>query len=190
MLAMRGWLAPVTSLVLLSAALAIGGCASVAPPAAPAPVPGKAPAPAAPAPPAPPASADQRAAAPAVLATERAWLQSWFKGTPVLIAQRSDGTITIDVPLEFCFDPGRSAVKPALAAVLSKVAESMKRVPLTRLPVVAAPDDGIGRTPLALQRAQQVHKQLLANGVPAARMGPPTAAATAAVLLRIDAAPL
>lgn len=184
-MALRAWIAPVAPLVLLSAALAFGGCASVAPPATPAPVPSKAPAA-----PAPPASADQRAAAPAVLATERAWLQSWFKATPVLIAQRADGTITIDVPREFCFDPGRSNVKPALAAVLDKVAESLKRVPLARLPVVAAPDDGTGGTPLALQRAQQVHKQLLSNGVPAARMGPPSAATTPAVLLRIDAAPL
>jgi outer membrane protein OmpA-like peptidoglycan-associated protein len=187
MMALRARLAPAAPLVLLSAALAIGGCASVTPSVAPAPVPSKSPAPAAPA---PPPSADQRAAAPAVLATERAWLQSWFKGTPVLIAQRSDGAISVDVPREFSFEPGRSDVKPALAAVLSKVSESMKRVPLARLPVVAAPDDGNGSAPLALQRAQQVHKQLLSNGVPAARMGSPSAATTPAVSLRIDAAPL
>ncbi|HYN60185.1 MAG TPA: hypothetical protein VET87_11610 [Rubrivivax sp.] len=158
--------------------LAIGGCASVTPPTPPSP-----PKPAASAP-----SPDQRAAVPAALAVERQWLQSWFQGTPVLIAQRSDGALTIEVPREFCFDPGRSEVKPALAAVLNKVAESMRRVPLARLPWVAAPDDANGSASLALQRATQVHKHLRSQGVPAARMGKPTGTAAAAVQLRMETA--
>jgi outer membrane protein OmpA-like peptidoglycan-associated protein len=156
--------------------LAIGGCAGVTPP---------------PPPPKPAAAAsvpspDQRAAAPAALAVERQWLQSWFQGTPVLIAQRGDGALTIEVPREFCFDPGRSEVKPALAAVLNKVAESMRRVPPARLAWVAAPDDAHGNVSLAPQRATQVHKHLLSQGVPAARMGKPTATAAAAVQLRME----
>ena len=158
------------------AALSLTACTSVAPPA---PV-----GPAATSP-----TADERAAAPAALAVERQWLQSWFKDTPVRIAQRSDGAVTVDVPLEFCFDAGRSTVKPALAAVLDKVAESMRRVPAMRLPLLAAPDGAPGTAPLAMQRAAQVHKHLLNRGVKAARLGPLSTSPVAAVQLRLEAAP-
>jgi len=169
---------------LLIAVLAVAGCSSVAPPVAPA-------SPSTPAQkPAAPVTADQRAAAQGAVAAERAWLQSWFKGTPVLIAQRADGAITIDVPREFCFDAGSSNVKPALAAVLNKLAESLKRVPLARVPLLAAPDDGSANTVLALQRAEQVHQHLLNQGVPAARLGKPSASSSAAVRLRMETVPL
>ena len=168
-----------SSTLLLGVVLAVCGCASVAPPAPVAP----------PASPAPAAPADQRAAVPAALAVERQWLQSWFQGTPVLIVQRTDGTVSVDVPREFCFDPGRSSVKPALAVVLNKVAESLRRLPLARLSLLAAPEDATGTAALALQRAVEVHKHLLSHGVPAAHLGKPTAAVAAAVQLRIAAAP-
>lgn len=164
---------------LLLAALAFGGCSSVAPPAATAP----------PTPGVPQAPADQRAAVPAALATERQWLQSWFQGTPVLIAQRSDGALTVEVPREFCFDAGRSTLRPALAAVLDKVAESLRRTPLARLALLAAPDDPAGTAALAVQRATQMQKHLLARGVSASRLGKPTATAVAAAQLRIEPAP-
>jgi len=131
---------------------------------------------------------DQRAAVQAALGVERAWLQSWFEGTPVAIAQRSDGAVTVEVPLEFCFEPGRDKVKPALAAVLDKVAESLRRRPLTRLALLAAPGDTADKAPLATRRALQVQHHLLARGVPAARIGKPTTTATAAVQLRIEIA--
>ena len=105
------------------------------------------------------------------------------------ITQRGDGAITVDVPLEFSFDSGRSAIKPALAAVLDKVAESMRRVPAMRLPMLAAPEGAMGGAPLATQRALQVHKHLLNRGVAAARLGPPTSTTAAAVQLRLEAEP-
>jgi len=156
-------------------ALALCGCAT-APPTQPT-------APAEPA--APPASADRRAS---TLAVERRWLQSWFEGTPVRIGQRSDGAVSVDVPREFSFDAGRSAVKAPLAAVLDKVAESLRRNGWARLPLVAAPADAAATSPLALQRAAQVRKHLISRGVPAARLGSPTATTAAAVQLRMEAA--
>ncbi|WP_418320199.1 hypothetical protein [Piscinibacter sakaiensis] len=129
---------------------------------------------------------ERRAALPAALSAERQWLQSWFDGTPVLIVQRGDGAIGIDVPIDFCFDPGQSKVKPALGAVLDKVAESLRRVRDARLPVVAAPPDADGRRALALQRADQVRRHLRSRGVEAARLGPASAAEISAVQLRID----
>jgi len=120
---------------------------------------------------------------------ERQWLQSWFSGTPVVIVQRSDGPVSVDVPLEFCFDSGRSNVKPPLAVVLDKVAESLRRTPQARLQLVAAPGDTAAASPLARQRAGQVRRQLHSRGVPEAQLGNPTATTAAAVQLRIDLAP-
>jgi outer membrane protein OmpA-like peptidoglycan-associated protein len=154
--------------LLLVAAMLLGGCTSLPPGIAPA------------------AAADQRAAAPAALTVERKWLQSWFRDTPVQIDQNGDGGITVDVPREFCFDPGRSRIRPALAAVLDKVAESMRRVKAARMTVLAAPDDASGSTALARQRADQLRQHLVSRGVSAARIDPPSATAGAAVQLRLD----
>ena len=60
------------------------------------------------------------------LVVERQWLQSWFNGTPVRIAQQGSGPVDIAVPQAFCFDTGRSSVKPPLAAVLDKLNNRIK----------------------------------------------------------------
>jgi outer membrane protein OmpA-like peptidoglycan-associated protein len=157
-------------------AVALGGCAAVAPVA---PV-----TPAAP-PPTPQNEAEQRAGAASALTTERQWLQSWFEGTPVRIEQQRDGPLAIEVPQPFGFDAGRSEVKPPLAAVLDKLAQSLRRMPLSRLTQVAAPGEP-GKPDLGTRRAEQVRRRLLARGVPADRIGAPTASTTAAVQLRIE----
>lgn len=164
------WLAPVW---LAAAVLVLQGCAGTKGPSR------SSPAAAAP----PPAAAPAR---PSPLAGERQWLQSWFQGTPVAIAQRSDGAVSVDVPREHSFEAGRSQLKPALAAVLDKVAESLRRVPQARLPLAAAPGDDPTGSPLALQRANQMRAHLLQRGVSAAQMGPPTVATAAAVQLRLE----
>ena len=120
--------------------------------------------------------------------TERQWLESWFKGTPVRIDQRADGAIDIEVPREFCFDVGSGATKPALAAVLDKLAESLHRAPLARVPLIAAPADAVAAPTLALQRAQQVREGLGSRGVAEARLGSPTAAVAASLHLHVVAA--
>lgn len=165
---------------MLACAWLLHGCSSTPPAAPTAP-------PSAPSEPgtAPPPSAPKKASA---LAAERQWLQSWFEGTPVLIVQRSESTLSVSVPREFCFDAGRSQVKPALAAVLDKVAESLRRKPQLRLPELAAPGDAASASPLAQQRAAQVRSYLIARGVPASRIGPPTVTPNAAVLLSLELA--
>jgi outer membrane protein OmpA-like peptidoglycan-associated protein len=172
--------------VLLYAALAgvtaLAGCATVgAPPPPPPPAPGMP----------PPAPVDSPPAAATPLAIERQWLQQWFEGTPVHIEQAADGTLTVDVPLEFSFDTGRSTVKPALAAVLDKVAQSLRRVQRAKVVLVAAPQD-VGAAPsaasaLGLQRAGAVRRHLTMRGIPNSRMVAPSVAAPATVPLRIDA---
>jgi outer membrane protein OmpA-like peptidoglycan-associated protein len=172
-----------TGLVLV--AVALGGCAAVAPvapgsavgPAAPPPTPAPAPAPR--------NEAEQRAGAASALTTARQWLQSWFEGTPVLIEQHRNGPLAIEVPQPFGFDAGRSEVKPPLAAVLDKLAQSLRRMPLTRLTLVAAPGEP-GKPDLGTRRAEQVRRRLLARGVPADRIGPPSVSTAAAVQLRVE----
>jgi outer membrane protein OmpA-like peptidoglycan-associated protein len=165
---------------MLVCAWLLHGCGST-PPAAPVAPPTVPSAPQAP----PPATAPQKGSA---LAVERQWLQSWFEGTPVLIVQRSETTLSISVPREFCFDAGRSQVKPALAAVLDKVAESLRRKPQLRLPEVAAPGDAASAPALAQRRAAQVRSHLIAHGVAASRIGPPTVTPNAAVQLSLELA--
>jgi outer membrane protein OmpA-like peptidoglycan-associated protein len=158
--------------------LAFGGCASSTAPEAQAPS-------------APPASeptrAAQRTAAASTLAIERQWLAAWFKGTPVVIAQRPDGAVVVEVPREFCFEAGQEIVKPALAAVLDKVARSMRRTAIAELHLIAAPGDQGGAAALGMRRATRVYDFLRARGLPAGRLARPSATSGTAVQLRIEA---
>jgi outer membrane protein OmpA-like peptidoglycan-associated protein len=170
----------------LLVALSLYGCASnpsSTSPSSSSPTTAAAPAPGASAPPTP---AEQRTAAASTLAVERQWLASWFKGTPVVVAQRPDGAVVVDVPREFCFDPGHDTVKPALAAVLDKVTQSLRRTPTAELHLIAAPSDASGSATLGVQRATRVYDYLRTHGIPAARLAKPTAASGAAVQLRME----
>jgi outer membrane protein OmpA-like peptidoglycan-associated protein len=150
----------------------------------PAAVAAEAPAPAAP----PPTLAEQRTAAASVLAVERQWLAAWFKGTPVVIAQRPNGAVTVDVPREFCFAAGQDVIKPALSAVLDKVAQSMRRTAIAEIHLISAPADVGGGAALALKRAARVRESLRSRGVTEPRLAKPSAASSPAVQLRIEAA--
>jgi outer membrane protein OmpA-like peptidoglycan-associated protein len=155
---------------VLAGVVALAGCGSAGPPVATPSVP----------------KTEPHSASAGPLVVERQWLQAWFRGTPVQIAQRGDGAVSVEVPRAFCFEPGRSELKPALAAVLDKVAESLRRLPQARVPLLAAPDDAGGPAGLALERAGRVQRHLQAHGVAAARLGKPVATVAAAVQLRLE----
>ena len=157
---------------LVATALALHGCASGPPKPAESSAPGR---------------DAPRKAAPGQhpLAVERDWLRSWFEGTPVTIAQRDDGPLDVEVPLAFSFAPRRSTVKPALAAVLDKLAESLRRTGAL-LPGLAAPPDPAGPPALALQRAGALRAHLLSRGVSVAQLGKPAVAQAATVQLRAE----
>lgn len=171
----RGIVALVVALVALVVAWALQGCAGLA---------------GAPTAPGGPATAKTPAASarPATLAVERQWLQSWFEATPVRIEQRSERDFSVEVPREFCFEPGRSEIKPPLAAVLDKLAQSLQRKPELRVEFLAAPGDAAGGEALALRRAGQVRQHLRSRGVAESRLAPPGVAGAAAVQLRIGLA--
>ena len=162
----------------LLVALALGGCASGPTPEPSAPV-------------APPASAptpaERKTAAASTLSVERQWLGAWFKGTPVVVAQRQNGAVVVEVPGEFCFEPGQDAIKPALAAVLDKVAQSMRRTPIAELHLIAAPVDA-GGAALGLRRAGRIYDFLRSHGVSEARLVKPSTTGGTAVQLRMEAA--
>ncbi|MBZ8140969.1 hypothetical protein CLD22_13790 [Rubrivivax gelatinosus] len=148
-------------------ALVLAGCQST-----PAPAPSSVPV------------ATPRPAAPP-LVVERQWLQSWFGGTPVVIAQQGAGPVALEVPLEFSFQAGRREVKPPLAAVLDKLAEALRRQPQMTL-ALAAPADAGGDAVLAAQRAGALRSYLLERGAGSAQLGAPQAAPGRAVKLRLE----
>jgi hypothetical protein len=97
----------------------------------------------------------------------------------VVIAQRADGAVTVNVPRRICFYAGPSSVKTPLGPGLDKVAESLRRRPQAHL-ALAAPDDGTAN-PALTQRAAQIQAALKQRGVAPKRIYLPiTTAATGA----------
>lgn len=174
------------SISALLVVLALGGCASGPPSTATVPFTSAAPDPAALT--AAPTPAEQRTAAASTLSVERQWLGSWFKGTPVVVAQRPSGSVVVEVPREFCFDPGKDVVKPALAAVLDKVAQSMRRMAIAEIHQIAAPGDASGGAALGVRRATRVYEYLRSRGVSEARLAKPSVTSGTAVQLLMEAA--
>lgn len=102
------------------------------------------------------------------LAAEQQRLSALFDGTPVVFTMQSDGSLRVEVPLRFCFDPGSSTVKPPLAAVLDRIATSQRRGG-SRLLVVAPGDKrGKGLT-LGTDRAGSTRDYLVGRGIAATR---------------------
>jgi outer membrane protein OmpA-like peptidoglycan-associated protein len=102
------------------------------------------------------------------LAAEQRFLEDWFRGTPVVIASQPPTTLQLDVPLVNSFDAGKSDIKPALNAVLERVAQSLLRHAGARI-TVAAPGDA-GSPTLAQARAQRVRDHLGTKGIAATRV--------------------
>jgi len=103
------------------------------------------------------------------LVVEKRWLDEWFHGTPVVITLHGDSALSVEVPLAHSFAAGSNTIKPALAAVLDRVATSLRRQAGTRVSI-AAPADSGGAAAQASNRTQQVRDHLVARGVPGARI--------------------
>lgn len=116
----------------------------------------------------PPASAATSSAAsvppgahtpsPAPLSSEARWLREWFGGTPVTISDEAGGVVRLDVPQVNAFDGASKDPKPALKAVLDRLAQSLQRQPSARLQL-SLPG------PLATVRGQALRNHLLAQGL-------------------------
>jgi outer membrane protein OmpA-like peptidoglycan-associated protein len=103
------------------------------------------------------------------LATEQRFLEDWFRGTPVVIAAQPPTTLQLDVPLTNSFDAGKADIKPALNAVLDRVAQSLMRHAGARI-TVTAPADATGPATLAQARTQRMRDSLATKGVSATRV--------------------
>ncbi len=86
-----------------------------------------------------------------------------------MIAAQMPVTLQLDVPLVHAFDPGKSEIKPALNAVLERVAESLLRQSAARV-FVDAPADAGGGDALADARAKRVRSALGSKGIASTRV--------------------
>jgi hypothetical protein len=116
---------------------------------------------------------------------EKRWFEEWFGNTPVVISQSSETMLQLSVPLVHSFDPGRIVPRPALAAVLDRVAESLRRQANARLSVIAAPDPG-SSTSQGINRGHRIVEHIVSRRVMPDRINPPSAgAAGRPVLLQL-----
>ncbi|HSN33311.1 MAG TPA: OmpA family protein [Ideonella sp.] len=124
-----------------------------------------------PAPPGAPGAPSTAAPAGApTIASEQRRLADEVRGTPVVVETTPEGRLRVEVPLEFCFDHGRSAVKPPLAAVLDRVAAGLRKQSAFSVRVGAPTDArGAGGEVFARDRAASVRDYLVARGVPPTR---------------------
>ena len=142
--------------LLLAAALTLAGCASV--PSGPASAPGASPVPAPAAPSLP------------TLASEQRRLGDLFADTPVTVQRSADGRLRLHVPLRFSFDAGRAAVKPPLAALLDRLAVSLRQQGGFSVRINASGDArGASASQLAHERAAATRDYLILKGAPANR---------------------
>ena len=168
--------------------LVLAGCQSMRSPAPPASSVPSEPAPAER--PAPPAgnAATRAAATQARLANEKARLAALFRGTPVVFELLPNGSMRVDVPTAFAFDPGKAVVKPPLAAVLDRIATGQQRE-LTRIVVGAPADTAAQGTALARGRAASARDYCVAKGLPPERVVAVVNASTPHLRITVSAAP-
>lgn len=118
------------------------------------------------------------------LATEERFLKEWFRGTPVVISTQPPSLLQVSVPLSNSFDAGKSDIKPALNAVLDRVAESMRRHVGARV-AVTSPPDANGAAALAEARSQRVRESLGTKGISSTRVTTAEAAQSGPLLLQL-----
>jgi outer membrane protein OmpA-like peptidoglycan-associated protein len=102
------------------------------------------------------------------LAAEQGRLAELFRGTPVVFTMQSDGSLRVEIPLKFSFEPGSSTVKPPLAAVLDRLATSQRKG-TSRLLVVAPTDKRNKVLTLGTDRAGSTRDYLVGHGIAATR---------------------
>jgi outer membrane protein OmpA-like peptidoglycan-associated protein len=146
-------------------AVLLAGCASR---------PASAPAPSAPVPSATaPAPAAASAPVHVTLASEQKRLAALFRDTPAVFVMQPDGSLRSAVPLRYCFERGSSVVKPALAAVVDRLAKSQLQE-ASRFRVAAPPDPGTKgdakEAPLLRDRVAAVRDRLVSQGIAASRI--------------------
>jgi len=102
---------------------------------------------------------------------KRAAMEKATQGTGIDVARTPNNELKVNVPSDFSFDVGRSAIKPEMRPVLDQFAHGLD--PNMRVRIVGHTDstgsDAINN-PLSVDRAQSVRDYLAARGVAATRV--------------------
>ena len=102
---------------------------------------------------------------------KRAAMEQATRGTGIDVARTADNELKVNVPSDFSFDVGRSAVKPQMRPVLDQFAQGLD--PGMRVRIVGHTDstgsDAINN-PLSVDRAHSVRDYLAARGVAPSRV--------------------
>ena len=102
---------------------------------------------------------------------KRAAMEQATRGTGIDVARTANNELKVNVPSDFSFDVGRSAIKPDMRPVLDQFAQGLD--PNMRVRIVGHTDstgsDAINN-PLSVERAQSVRDYLVTRGVAATRV--------------------
>ncbi|MBX3607818.1 MAG: OmpA family protein [Piscinibacter sp.] len=102
---------------------------------------------------------------------KRAAMERATAGTGIDVIRTAENELKVNVPSDFSFDVGRSAVKPVMRPVLDQFAYGLD--PAMRVRIVGHTDstgnDAINN-PLSIDRAQSVRDYLAARGVAPSRV--------------------
>lgn len=102
---------------------------------------------------------------------KRAAMERATQGTGIDVARTANNELKVNVPSDFSFDVGQSAIKPAMRPVLDQFAQGL--APSMQVRIVGHTDstgsDAINN-PLSIDRAQSVRDYLAGRGVSTARV--------------------
>lgn len=102
---------------------------------------------------------------------KRATMEQATAGTGIDVARTPNNELKVNVPSDFSFDVGRSAIKPQMRPVLDQFAQGLDPNMLVR---VVGHTDSTGsdaiNNPLSLDRAQSVRDYLVGRGISADRI--------------------
>jgi outer membrane protein OmpA-like peptidoglycan-associated protein len=102
---------------------------------------------------------------------KRRAMEQATQGTGIEVAKTGDNQLKVNVPSDFSFDVGRSAIRPEMRPVLDQFAQGLD--PNMRVRIIGHTDstgsDSINN-PLSVERAQSVRDYLAARGVQSARV--------------------
>jgi outer membrane protein OmpA-like peptidoglycan-associated protein len=104
---------------------------------------------------------------------QKAEMEAATAGTGIAVTQTADNQLKLEVPSDVSFDTGRADIKPNLAPVLDRFAQTLNANPVTTIRVIGHTDsrgsDAINN-PLSINRAASVRDYLSARGVRASRV--------------------
>jgi outer membrane protein OmpA-like peptidoglycan-associated protein len=102
---------------------------------------------------------------------KRAAMERATQGTGIDVARTQDNELKVNVPSDFSFDIGRSAIKPQMRPVLDQFAQGLD--PTMRVRIVGHTDSTGSEAinnPLSLDRAQSVRDYLATRGIAPSRV--------------------